>query len=89
MLSLRLPGAETLKDKRRVVKGLVEKLRLRFGVSAAEVDDLGLAGNATIGLAIVSGNRVEVEERLAKALEFVESHVEVVVYDLDRVLDVR
>lgn len=89
LICLRLPGAETLKDKRKVVHGMLEKLRRRFGVSAAEVADTGLSGNATLGLAIVSGNRVQVEEILAKALEFVESHPEVEVYDLERNIETR
>ncbi len=87
LVCLRLPGAETLKDKRKVVHGMLEKLRRRFGVSAAEVGDLGLSGNATVGLALVTNNRLHAEEVLVRALEFVESHPEVEVYDLDRSFD--
>lgn len=82
MVALRLPGAETLKDKRRVVRGMIESMRHRYGVSAAEVDDTTLSGNATIGIAYVSGNRVEVESALDTVLKFIESHPEVEVYDL-------
>lgn len=89
LLCLRIPGAKTLKEKRSVVRSLVEKLRRRFGVAAAEVGDLGLIGNATLGMATVAGNRARCEEILARAFEFVESHAEVEVYDYDRSFDVR
>lgn len=88
-VALRLPGAETLKDKRRVVRSMVEMLRRRFAVSAAEVDDLGLVGNATLAVTCVSANKVQVESTLAAALEFIESHVEVEVYDLQREVEAR
>lgn len=82
LVALRLPGAETLKDKRRVIRGLIESLRRRLGVSAAEVDDTGLVGNASIGVAFVSGSQLEVENTLNAVLEIVESRPEVEVYDL-------
>lgn len=88
-IALRLPGAETLKDKRRIVRHLVETSRRRFGVSAAEVDDLGLSGNATIGAAFVSSNAAQVESALGALLEFIESHAEVEVYDVCRDIESR
>lgn len=89
LIAMRLPGAESLKDKRKVIRGMIESMRRRFGVSAAEVDDLSLSGNATIGVAFVSGNRVEVENTLNVVLEFVESHVEIEVYDLVRDVETK
>jgi uncharacterized protein len=89
LAALRLPGSETLKDKRRVVRSLLEKSRRRFGVSAAEVDDLGLSGNATLGFAFVSSSRAQTEKTLAAVLEWIESHPEVEVYDLEREIEAR
>ena len=81
-IALRLPGAKTLKDKRKIVRSIIDVLRRRFGVSAAEVDDLTLSGNATIGIAFVSSSKTQVEKTLQAACDFVESHVEVEVYDI-------
>ena len=81
-IALRLPGAKTLKDKRKIVRGMIDVLRRRFGVSAAEVDDLTLSGNATIGIAFVSSSKTQVEKTLQAACEFVEAHAEVEVYDI-------
>ncbi|RKY25628.1 MAG: DUF503 domain-containing protein, partial [Planctomycetota bacterium] len=46
---LLLRGAQSLKDKRRVVKSLKEKLRNRFEVSVAEVDGQDRIQQAVIG----------------------------------------
>ena len=81
-IALRLPGAKTLKDKRKIVRGMIDVMRRRFGVSAAEVDDLTLSGNATIGIAFVSSSKAQVEKTLQAACDFVEAHAEVEVYDI-------
>ena len=58
---LHIPAARSLKEKRRVVKGLVERLHRRFRVSIAETDFHDLHQRAQIGIAAVerSGSRVE------------------------------
>lgn len=52
-LTLRLPSA-TLKEKRTIVKSVVERLRRRFNASVAEVDALDDPGMAVIGVACLS-----------------------------------
>ena len=37
--SMEILGAESLKDKRRVVQGIKDRLRRNFNISVAEVDD--------------------------------------------------
>ena len=46
--------AQSLKEKRMVVKSVVERVRGRFNASAAEVDDLDTWDLATIGVVCVS-----------------------------------
>lgn len=53
--SLEIPYAETLKDKRNVVKALKDRLRRSFNVSIAEIEDLDLCTVATLG-AVVAGS---------------------------------
>lgn len=47
--TIEVPYAESLKDKRRVVKSMKDKLRQRFNISIAEVDDLDSWTFATLG----------------------------------------
>ncbi len=61
---LHLHGCQSLKDKRRVVKSLKDRLHQRFGVSTAEVDHQDLWQRAAIAAAIVSGDARHAEEVL-------------------------
>lgn len=52
-----IPWATSLKDKRRVVQGLKERVRREFNVSIAEIDDLDNMTMATLAAAM-TGNDV-------------------------------
>lgn len=53
-LALMIPGARSLKDKRRVVLSFKERTQARFRVSIAEVGSLDHPRHATLGVAVVS-----------------------------------
>jgi uncharacterized protein YlxP (DUF503 family) len=53
--SLEIPYAETLKDKRNVIKALKDRLRRSFNVSISEIEDLDAPTVATLG-AVVAGS---------------------------------
>jgi len=54
--SLLVPGCRSLKDKRSVVKGLVERARNRFNASVAETGAQDLLQRAEIGAALVAND---------------------------------
>jgi uncharacterized protein YlxP (DUF503 family) len=54
-IDLRVPDSHSLKQKRASVRPMVEGIRHRFSLSAAEVDHLDAWQLATVGVAIVSG----------------------------------
>ncbi len=53
--SLNIRWARSLKDKRQVVKSLKDRLRNRFNVSVAEIEDQDLPQTATLGI-VMAGN---------------------------------
>ncbi|MBL8751566.1 MAG: DUF503 domain-containing protein [Planctomycetes bacterium] len=53
--SLEIPYAESLKDKRNVIKALKDRLRRSFNVSLSEIEDLDQTTVATLG-AVVAGS---------------------------------
>jgi uncharacterized protein YlxP (DUF503 family) len=67
-LVISIPGARSLKDRRRVVKSLKDRLRARFPVSVAEVGDLERYQVATLGLATVSNEGARCEQVMAAAV---------------------
>lgn len=70
---LRLDESGSLKDKRRVVKSLVERIRARFNVSAAETGRLESWREMEIGVAAVSNDASHVRELIEAVIRFVES----------------
>ena len=56
-LELRIEHAQSLKDKRQVVRSLKDRLRAHFNVATAELDPSGLWNRATIGVVSVSDSR--------------------------------
>jgi uncharacterized protein len=56
-LELRIEHAQSLKDRRQVVRSLKEKLAHGFNISIAEMDDTPTWQSATLGIAAISGSR--------------------------------
>lgn len=78
-IGLSLPGNASLKGKRAVVRKIVERVRARFQVAAAEVEDMDVHQRATLGFACVSNDSRHAESVLAKVREFVAGATEAVV----------
>jgi uncharacterized protein YlxP (DUF503 family) len=63
----------SLKEKRRILKSIVEKVRNRFPVSIAEVGDHELWQSAIIGCCLVSNEQVFVRSSIDKVIRFIEN----------------
>ncbi|HEX4966257.1 MAG TPA: DUF503 domain-containing protein [Thermoanaerobaculia bacterium] len=78
VFELHLPASRSLKDKRRVVKSLIERLHQRYRVSIAETDFHDLHQRAEIALAaVVAGGESEMERLMEEVRNLVESDPEV------------
>jgi hypothetical protein len=73
-VTIYLAEGGSLKDKRQVVKSLVETTRQKFNVSIAEIADLDLWQKATLGVACVSNDQAHVNRVLDKVLDTMESN---------------
>jgi len=63
--------ATSLKDKRRVVKSLRERIRNNFNVSVSEVDALDRRQTAVLGVAIATGDGRFANRVMAKVVDLV------------------
>ncbi len=75
-LGFYLEGTTSLKDKRSVVRPVVERVRNRFNVGIAEIEDLDDIRVATLAVVCVSNSAPHVDEMLATVIAFIESRVE-------------
>jgi uncharacterized protein len=70
-LELSIPEAMSLKDKRRVIKSLKDRIAHGHNVSIAEVGALDEHRRSIIGMAMVSNDKRYVEGALSKLVDFV------------------
>ena len=70
-VDLLIPMSHSLKEKRRPLKSLMEKLRSRFHVSVAEVDCQDLHQRAVIGIAFVAADGGVLAEQMRAVREFI------------------
>ena len=75
-LELHLPHARDLKAKRRVVRGLIDRLHARHRVSVAETAHHDLHQRAEIGVAIVAANPADIERILDEVARIAEQEPE-------------
>ncbi len=71
-ITLSIPEAGSLKSKRHVVHKVLDKVKARFNVSAAEVADLDLWQRATLGIAAVANEHTFAQESVSKVVRFIE-----------------
>lgn len=83
-LELHLRDVHSLKEKRAVLKPILEGARRRYAVTAAEVDHQDKWQRATIGMAVVSGSSGHAREVMDAVERFVWSFPEVEVSDVRR-----
>ena len=81
-----LPEKHSLKDKRRVVKSITSRVRSKYNVSIAEVDDQDLWQVLTLGISYVSNHSDHAHEVLSKVVDFIRStkpEAEMIDYEIE------
>ncbi|HHY10236.1 MAG TPA: DUF503 domain-containing protein [Firmicutes bacterium] len=68
-----LPGASSLKEKRKVVKSVTTKIQNQFNVAVVEIDNENLWQRAKIGVAAAGDSREYIERQLQLVLNFMDS----------------
>lgn len=84
-VTLHVPEARSLKEKRQVVKSILDRTRNRFGVAAAEIEDQDLHRKAVLGFASVSGSHTHARDIVRKVLDALRVHpaARIIEHDLE------
>jgi uncharacterized protein YlxP (DUF503 family) len=81
-VSLRLPENMSLKGKRGVLKSITGRVRHKFEVAVAEVDDNDAWQLATIGLCCISNDKRHSNQVISRAVDFIiNGHFDIEVLD--------
>jgi uncharacterized protein YlxP (DUF503 family) len=88
-VELSIPHAQSIKDRRQVLRSLKDKIRHGFNVGIAELDDANLWNRATLGMVAISGSSAylagqmqELDDALSRltntlGAEILDSYVEI------------
>ncbi len=82
-VSLYIPESNSLKAKRFVLRRLKDRIRNKFNVSIAEVDDFDLWQRSTLGVAIVANDSRFANKVISSVLGLLESEASVNVIDIE------
>jgi uncharacterized protein YlxP (DUF503 family) len=77
-----IPDVGSIKEKRRVIRSIKDKLQQRFRVSVAEVDLQDSLSFAQIGAAVVSNSKGFGETIMNKAFQIIENETPVRIQDV-------
>lgn len=78
-VELRIPGSDSLKYKRRVLKSIIHRLRNKFNISVTEIDTKDKWKIASLGIAGVSSQKRLVQQQLSIIENFLERCPEILV----------
>jgi uncharacterized protein YlxP (DUF503 family) len=72
VVTLHLAASRSLKDKRQVIRSLMERTRRTFNVAISEIEEQDAWQTAVLGLAVVSNEAGHAERQIERILESIE-----------------
>ncbi|MBM2826318.1 MAG: hypothetical protein HW403_382 [Dehalococcoidia bacterium] len=72
LIRLHLPANASLKGKRQVVNSITSRVKNRFNVSIAEVEDQDLWQSLVLGISCVSNEHSHAQEVISKVVDFIQ-----------------
>lgn len=85
-VSLFLPYSFSLKEKRKIILSIVERIRKRFNISIAEVEDHDLWQRCSLGFSAVTGQHSDLELIVDAVYSTLDRHIndiEILSFDYD------
>ena len=82
-VKIRFYSVHSLKEKRRIVKSILDKTRHKFKISTAEVDYHDSLDQAALGFGIVTNNHKHAETILQKVINQIDTESEAEIYNID------
>ena len=82
-VTLRASWVHSLKEKRMVVKSIVQRLKNKFNVSVGEVDEQDIHQIIVIGISAVCGDQKQVDSILENLIDFVEENTDAEIINIE------
>ena len=82
-ITLRASWVHSLKEKRMVVKSIVQRLKNKFNVSVGEVHEQDIPQIIVIGISAVCGDQKQVDSTLENLIDFVEENTDAEIINIE------
>ena len=82
-ITLRASWVHSLKEKRMVVKSIVQRLKNKFNVSVGEVHEQDIHQIIIIGISAVCGDQKQVDSTLENLIDFVEENTDAEIINIE------
>lgn len=87
-ITLRASYVHSLKEKRMIVKSLIQKLKNKFNISVSEVDMQDVHQTIVIGISEVCGNSAIADSSFEKIINFIEDNTDAELVNIERDIDI-
>ncbi|SHI87722.1 hypothetical protein SAMN02745163_00917 [Clostridium cavendishii DSM 21758] len=87
-VTLRASWVQSLKEKRMVVKSIIQKLKNKFNVSVAEVDEQDIHKTIVIGVVSVCGSSAQVDSTMENIINFIEVNTDAEIIKIEDTVEV-
>ncbi|MGV1063345.1 DUF503 domain-containing protein [Clostridium perfringens] len=82
-VTLRASWVHSLKEKRMVVKSIVQRLKNKFNVSVGEVHEQDIHQIIVIGISAVCGDQKQVDSTLENLIDFIEENTDAEIINIE------
>lgn len=83
-VKLRASWVQSLKEKRMVVKSIVQRLKNKFNISVSEVDEQDIHKTIVIGIAGVCASSAQCDSTMESILDFIEDNTDAEMIDIEK-----
>ena len=84
-VTLRASWVHSLKEKRMIVKSIIQKLKNKFNISVAEVESQDIHNIIVIGIAGICANSAQSDSTMEHIITFIECNTDAEIIDIQRI----
>ncbi|MEA1974534.1 MAG: DUF503 domain-containing protein [Bacillota bacterium] len=83
-IKLRLYAVNSLKEKRSIIKSIIEKLKNKYNISISEIEYQNMHRESRIGIVAISSSFIFLEKEFDKIIKFIDGDPRIEIIDIER-----
>lgn len=83
-VTLRASWVHSLKEKRMVVKSIVQKLKNKFNISVAEIENQDIHNTIVVGIAGICANSAQLDSTMEHIITFIECNTDAEIVHIEK-----